>query len=88
MAYRIYLDTFSSLDDIPKKDRSKPAVLLEFFQKSNCRRVSTFEMTQPIWNALKKLEADGKLEFVESGYPWHAFKLLPCSTATKCEGQS
>lgn len=75
MAYKIYLDSFSSLDDIPKKDRSKRDVLLKFFKDSKIRRVSTFEMTQPIWNVLKALEKDGELTFVDSGYPWHAFKL-------------
>lgn len=75
MAYKLYMDSFTSLDDIPKKDRSKSDVLLECFKKSKVRRVSTFEMTQPIWNALKALETAGELTFVESGYPWHAFKL-------------
>lgn len=75
MAYKIYLDSFSSLDDIPKKDQSKRDVLLAFFKKTKTRRVSTFEMTQPIWNTLKALEKDGELTFVESSYPWHAFKL-------------
>lgn len=75
MANRIHIDTFSSLDDIPTKDRSKVDVLLGFFKKSKVRRVSTFEMTQPIWNALKALEKAGELTFVESGYPWHDFKL-------------
>lgn len=73
----IYVDSFSSLDDIPKKDRAHDDVLLAFFAKSGVRRVSTFEMTQPIMNAMNRLEKAGKLKWVESAYPWHAFELLP-----------
>jgi hypothetical protein len=73
MAYGVRVCCFSSLDDIPKRDRSKADVLLKFFQESGVRQVSTFEMTQPIWDALKRLERDGELAFVESDYPWHKF---------------
>lgn len=71
----VYIDCFSSLDDIPKRDRRKPDVLLAFFQKTGTRRVSTFEMDAKIMDAMNALEKAGKLEWVESGYPWHAFKL-------------
>lgn len=76
MANRVFIDTFSSLDDIPKKDRAKADVLLAFFQRTGVRRVSTFEMDAKIMRAMESLKAAGKLEWVESGYPWHAFKLI------------
>lgn len=82
MASRIMIDSFSSLDDIPKRDRSNEAVLLSFFVKSGTRRVSTFEMTQPIMNAMERLAKDGKLKWVKSDYPWHAFE-LPDPTTDK-----
>lgn len=78
---RIYVDSFSSLDDIPKKQRSKADVLMAFFQKTGTRRVSTFEMDDKIMSAMKQLETDGKLEWVESAYPWHDFKLTDTAYA-------
>lgn len=75
MSYGVRLCSFSSLDDIPKKDRSKYDVLLAFFRKSGVRQVSTFEMTQPIYDTLKRLEKDGHLTLVDSPYPWIRFTM-------------
>jgi hypothetical protein len=75
MSYGVRLCRFSSLDDIPKKDRAKGDVLLAFFRESGTRQVSTFEMTQPIWNALKRLEKDGHLTLIDSPYPWIKFTM-------------
>jgi hypothetical protein len=75
MTYGVRLCRFTSLDDIPKRDRSKPDVLLKFFQESGVRQVSTFEMTQPIYNALKALEKDGQLKLLDTPYPWIGFQL-------------
>lgn len=75
MTYGVRLCSFSSLDDIPVKDRAKGDVLLSFFKSSGVRQVSTFEMTQPIWNALKRLEKDGELTLVDCPYPWIKFTM-------------
>lgn len=72
---RIFIDSFSSLDDMPKKKRRDPETLLKFFRESGTRRVSTFEMDQHIMDAMNKLEKGGKLEWIVSAYPWHAFRL-------------
>lgn len=74
---RIFIDSFTSLDDIPKRDRRDPDVLLEFFERTGTRRVSTFEMDQHIMNALNALEKRGRLKWTDEPYPWHGFKLIP-----------
>jgi len=83
--YRVFVDSFTSLDDIPKKQRAKTDVLLAFFQKTGTRRVSTFEMDDRIMTAMQQLEKDGKLEWVESGYPWHEFKLTDAAYGHSAE---
>jgi hypothetical protein len=75
MSYGVRLCRFTSLDDIPVKDRAKPDVLLKFFRESGVRRVSTFEMTDKIWLAIKQLETDGHIKLVDSPYPWHKFTM-------------
>lgn len=81
---RIHIDCFSSLDDIPKRKRRDPDVLLAFFVRTKTTRVSTFEMDQGIMNAMNALEKRGRLVWVDGQYPWHDFKLLP---ATQIESQ-
>lgn len=77
----VYIDSFSSLDDIPKKKRRDPDVLLAFFQKTGTRRVSTFEMDEKIMDAMNKLKERGLLEWSEDSlYPWHDFKLKASAT--------
>ncbi|HLA60949.1 MAG TPA: hypothetical protein VK626_01765 [Nitrospiraceae bacterium] len=75
MSYGVRLCHFTSLDDIPVKDRAKSDVLLAYFRQSGTRQVSTFEMTQPIWNTLKLLEKDGHLTLIDSAYPWIKFTM-------------
>lgn len=75
MPYRLFLDRFTSLDELPKKQRTDPDALLRYFREHQIRRVSTFEMTQGIMNAMKALEKRGVLRWVDSAYPWHDFEL-------------
>lgn len=73
----VYIDCFSSLDDIPKRKRRDPDVLLAFFQKTGTRRVSTFEVDDKIMNAMNVLRDRGALKWSEdSVYPWHDFTLI------------
>lgn len=85
MTYRIYMDCFTSLDDMPKKKRRDPDELLKFFERTKTRRVSTFEMDQGIMNAMNALEKRGVLKWTDTPYPWHGFTLTTSMTGVSNE---
>lgn len=74
----MFFDRFSTLDDIPRRKRHNPEMLLEFLRASGVRRISTFEMDDKIMGALESLHERGAIrlhEADEDQYPWHGFDL-------------
>lgn len=73
---RVIIDSFSSLDDLPKKKRSDPDSLLAFLKETGTTRISTFEMDHKIARALSVLVERGQIRRVETPYPWLGFRLV------------
>lgn len=73
MVDRIFIDTFSAFDELPKKYWGDDNTVLEMLKKVG--RVSTFEMNQTLMNTLNRLVAKGKITDLKSGYPWHSYKI-------------
>lgn len=70
---RVFIDTFSSMDDLPKKYWGDEMSVLEVLRVT--RRVSTFEMNQTLMDTLNRLEAKGLITDLKGGYPWHEYKI-------------
>lgn len=71
MARALHIDYFGSdLGDIPKSKRGDDAIVLAAAKRSG--RFSCFEMTQPLMDTLKRLEAAGhfKIDTESVSYPW------------------
>lgn len=81
MTGRIFLDTFTSLDDLPKKLHGDDESV--FIALGLAKRVSTFKMTQTLWNTMKRLEKAGRIVIEKSGYPWHNVTIVEPTTPTK-----
>lgn len=80
----VFIDCFTSLDDLPKKLHGDEDSVFQALIYA--RRVSTFEMTQPLWNTMKRLESKGRIRIEKSGYPWHNVTIVDQQAATKGPG--
>lgn len=74
--YRIHIDCFSALDDLPKREHNNPAAVIALLKKE--RRFSCFEMQDnlTLWRTIKNLEANGTIAFRDVGYPWRGVVVL------------
>jgi len=71
MARRIFIDTFSSLDELPKKHHGDPEKVLNVLRKEG--RFSTFEMAESptLWRTVDGLRREGRIELDNNTpYPW------------------
>lgn len=77
MHRRIYLDRFTSMDDLAKRWWGKPERVLAHMRNHDISRISTFEMNDTLMNTLQYLVASGKLvEHKDEPYPWHKFTVV------------
>ena len=68
---RVFVDTFSSFDDLKARQRRDPDVVLSVLARAG--RFSCFEMSEhcrTLWPTVLGLERDGLIEILPAGYPW------------------
>jgi len=71
---RIWIDSFTSLDDLKPAQVNNPDLLLHALKMA--KRVSTFELSErpSLCNAIEALKKRGLVQFDQSlGYPWIGF---------------
>jgi hypothetical protein len=67
--YRVFIDIFSSLDDLPKAKRRDALAVLALLAKTG--KFSCFEIDDALASALRKLERREWMETTHRlGYPW------------------
>lgn len=77
MTGRIFIDTFSSLDGIPKKLHGDDDTVLHVLMLA--KRFSTFEASESskLAATIKRLEKAGKIKLEQnSQYPWHNVAII------------
>lgn len=65
----------TDFEDLTKRQRRDQELVLEILRKNP--RISTFEMDAVLWKTLEFLINQGRIEEVESAYPWHKFEVYP-----------
>jgi hypothetical protein len=66
---RTFIDRFSSLDDVPNKQRGDPIVVLQALSVAG--RFSCFEVDSKLAGSFESIKRHGWAEFDTSvGYPW------------------
>jgi hypothetical protein len=86
MARRIFIDRFSSLDDLPKKQYGDEMAVLRAL--AGPQRFSCFEMTQSLFNTIKRLEEKGYLSIDNTTpYPWTSTPLTDAGRAALTSGK-
>jgi hypothetical protein len=67
----VFVDRFSSADDIPKKERTYERVKAAVLKAG---RFSCFEASEDAIN-FNRLHRDPELEIIDLGYPWVGVKM-------------
>jgi hypothetical protein len=81
---RVFIDTFSSLDELKGKDRANPHKVLKVLKQTG--RFSCFEVDPKIGACLNLLKEQGKIEYEpeppkgRSQYPWTHVKIIEKTT--------
>lgn len=84
---RVFIDQFSSLDDLPKKLYGDDMAVLKALSVS--QRFSCFEMTGKLFNTIKRLEQNGFLRIDNTTpYPWTNTPLTAAGKAMLNEPQT
>ena len=82
---RVFIDCFTSLDDLPKKLYGDDMAVLKALSKSE--RFSCFEMTGKLHGTIKRLERRGLLKIdTTTPYPWTNTPLTVVGKAMLHEG--
>ncbi len=70
MPYRVYVDSFSALDDVPRKNHSDPIEVGRVLARVG--RFSVFEATenQRLAGTIEHLGSNGWFDYEPEGYPW------------------
>ena len=81
----LYVDCFSALDDLPKKNYGDEMAVLSAL--AGPQRFSSFEMTQKLFNTIKRLEEMGFLTIEkDTPYPWTNTPLTEAGKAALTKG--